>query len=107
MSNSTEHPLVGTWRSLEDMLSDVQYTVAFKDGMFSVAAVDSYDGEIGQVHGVEWNESNSTLNFCCYWESSGRFSKCRLSLISDGKANFTYQYTDHEILVKKGSQIEC
>ena len=100
MSNATNHPLVGTWHSLEDWPSEVHYTISFEDGTFSVTAIDTYDNEIGQVYDVQWEENSNTLHFCCYWESSGRFSKCRLSSFADGKADFTYQYTDHEILVR-------
>ena len=100
MSNAIKHLLVGTWHGQEETLSNVQYIVAVQNDSFSVSAIDIHDNEVAQVHGVEWDEEKASLLFCCYWESSGRFSKCKLSSISGDKANFVYQYTDHEILVR-------
>jgi len=95
------HSLIGTWRSLEETLSVVEYTVNLLSGNFSVTAVDSYDGECGEVNSVHWNEDKMELSFACYWASSGRYSKCRMQLYSENKVDFTYTYTDHEFLVRK------
>jgi hypothetical protein len=95
------YPLLGTWCSLEDTLSVTKYTVDFCNGAFVVTAVDSYDGEFGEVSSVEWNAQKMVLSFACYWSSSGRYAKCRMHLFADDKVQFTYTYTDHETLVKK------
>lgn len=100
MSTIDSNPLVGTWHGQEETLSSVDYTVSFENGAYSVSAIDTYDDEPGQIYDVKWDDQNCALLFCCYWESSGRFAKCKLSSISDDKAEFVYQYTDHEILVK-------
>lgn len=96
------HPLIGTWCSLEETLSVVEYSVTFADGIFDVSAVDSHDGERGEVTFGHWDEEKMELSFVCYWASSGRYSKCRMRIYSDDKVDFTYTYTDHEILVRKG-----
>lgn len=95
------HPLIGTWHSLEETLSVIEYSVHCTVNGFSVVAVDSYDGENGEVSNVEWNDEKQELKFCCYWASSGRYSKCKFLLYSQDKVEFTYTYTDHEILVRK------
>lgn len=95
------YPLLGTWCSLEDTLSVTEYTVDFCNDAFVVTAVDSYDGELGEVNTVEWNDQKMELSFACYWSSSGRYSKCRMHLFAEDKVQFIYNYTDHEILVKK------
>ncbi len=95
------HPLIGTWCSLEETLSITEYTVSFSSGAFEVSAVDSYDGERGEVNTIRWDEERAELSFACYWASTGRYSKCKMLLYSGDKVNFTYTYTDHEILVRK------
>ena len=100
MPLTSVHPLVGSLQSQEGWLSDVRYTISCESGVFSVSALDAYDNEVGQVYDVKWDEKANSLLFCCYWESSGRFSKCKLSAMPNGKADFIYQYTDHEILVR-------
>lgn len=94
-------PLIGTWCSLEETLSVVEYTVSLSSEVFGISAVDSYDGELAEVNGTHWDEQKMELSFSCYWASSGRYSKCRMRLLSDDKVEFTYTYTDHEILVRK------
>lgn len=95
------HPLIGTWCSLEETLSVVEYSVNFSNGIFGVSAVDSYDCERGEVDAVHWDDEKMELSFACYWASSGRYSKCRMRLYSDNKVDLTYTYTDHEFLVRK------
>jgi hypothetical protein len=97
------HPLVGTWCSQEEMLSVVEYSVTQTPDGFSVAATDSYDTEQGEVQGISWNEEKQELTFSCYWASSGRYSKCKMLLFAQDKVEFTYTYTDHEILVRKSA----
>ena len=95
------HPLAGTWHSLEETLFVVEYVVTGMTDGFLVDAIDSYDGEQAEVSKVGWNEEKQELNFSCYWASSGRYSKCKFLLFSQDKVEFTYTYTDHEILERK------
>jgi hypothetical protein len=95
------HPLVGTWCSLEETLSVVEYNVSLHDGSLVVSATDSYDAEEGEINSTSWDEATQTLTFACYWASTGRYSKCKLLLFAEDKVEFTYTYTDHEILVRK------
>ncbi len=97
------HPLVGTWCSLEETLSVVEYQVSIKDGTFFVQAFDTYDAECGEINNVACNDEKQELTFACYWASSGRYSKCKFLLFAEDKVEFTYIYTDHEILVRRVS----
>jgi hypothetical protein len=98
------NPLVGTWCSLEEMQSVIEYSVSQTPDGFSVSAIDSYDNELGEIHGISWNNEKQELTFSCYWASSGRYSKCKMLLFAHDKVEFTYTYTDHEILVRKSAK---
>ena len=94
-------PLIGTWESQQETLSCVKYTVSYEDGQPVVTAIDSYDNETPEIYDVRWLDSEHCLYFCCYWECSGRFLKCKMSAMPSGaRVNFVYQYTGDEILVK-------
>lgn len=51
-----DHRLLGTWHSLEDTLSVIEYQVVLLDSAFAIHALDSYGGEHGEVTGNAWNE---------------------------------------------------
>ena len=92
--------LVGTWSSHEDQISLVRYQVAITDGHPSVSAVDGHDDEQAEVSDVRWDSKTRELLFTCYWPSTGRLAKCRFLRGGANTVHFTYQYTDHELLVR-------
>jgi hypothetical protein len=103
MSAESKNCLVGTWCEQNETLSSVEYAVAESESGYSVTALDTYDSEPGEVYEVAWDPENAILSFSCYWPSSGRFCKCKLRQLSEDKLDFTYTYTDHEILVRKNA----
>ncbi len=86
------------------MLSEVEYTVQDSPDGFLVSAFDPYDSEHGEVQNIGWNDEKQELTFSCYWASSGRYSKCKFLRFAQDKVEFTYTFTDHEILVRKLAQ---
>jgi hypothetical protein len=92
------HPLVGTWISA-DQHSTVEYMIKLKGNRFAVCAIDSFDGEQADI--FEIKRDGQALSFAAYWNSTGRFSRCRLMALSDEQVNFTYTHTDQEILHRK------
>jgi len=92
--------LIGTWSSLEAGISQVKYQVLVTDGRPSVSAIDGYDNEQAEVSDIRWDSRARELHFTCYWTSTGRFAKCRFQLDGENTVRFTYQYTDHELLVR-------
>ncbi len=92
--------LVGIWSSHEDEASQVKYQVAVIDGHPIISATDGYDNENAEVSDVRWDSRTRELHFTCYWSSTGRLAKCRFLRNGENTVHFTYQYTDHELLVR-------
>jgi hypothetical protein len=101
MSDLKNKKLVGAWCSLDEISSYVQYKIDISNESFTVEALDTYDNEKGEISNIVYNSDKCELDFCCYWASTGRYTKCRFHLIEDDRVNFTYTYTDHEILIRK------
>ncbi|MBR7746693.1 hypothetical protein [Undibacterium baiyunense] len=101
MSSKNKIDIIGTWIDQQETLSCIEYTISETKNGYSVAAIDSYDSEKGDVLKINWNAETLTLDFCCYWPSTGRFSICKFKQFSDDKLEFTYTHTDREILVRK------
>lgn len=101
MSSEKIKGLVGTWYDQQEILSSVEYTVTATENGYAVTAIDTYDSESGEVSEVVWEQEVGTLKFSCYWPSSGSYSKCKFHQFTENKVEFTYTYTDHEILVRK------
>jgi hypothetical protein len=101
MLNLKNNKLIGLWRSLDEVSSYVQYKIDVLNESFTVEAIDSYDSEKGEISNIVYNSDKNELEFCCYWASTGRYTKCHLHQFDDDKVNFTYTYTDHEILIRK------
>jgi hypothetical protein len=102
MAKKAKASFVGTWVSFDQPLtSHVQYTVKRNKQEYRVAAVDTYDSEKGEVYDVRWNKNDGTLEFACYWASSGRFIKCKFLQTEEDRIDLTFTYTDHEILIPR------
>ena len=102
MTKKTKAPFVGTWVSFDaPFTSTVHYTIKKDKQKYVVKAVDADDSEIGEVYDVRWDKEAGRLKFACYWAKSGRFNKCSLMQTDDDKIDFTFTYTDHDVLVRK------
>lgn len=93
------HLLIGVWVSATEHASDVEYTVTSKGATFNVTAIDGFDGEVADIFEVKWD--GEVLSFAAHWNSTGRFSRCRLQALSKNRASFTYTYTDNETYHRK------
>lgn len=99
---TSNHPLVGTWVSDDEYGSEVEYVITPAANGFAVNATTTYDGEYAEIYDVKWN--GEQLTFSAYWNSSGRFCKCKLLLLSENRVDFTFTYTDHEVLHRKSME---
>jgi hypothetical protein len=92
------NPLVGTWGSLDDDGTSVEYTISQTTSGLSVSAKDIYDGEFGTVSEIE--QSGSALYFTVAW-STGRACKCTVRPASSNQVQFSFTYTEHEHLHRR------
>jgi hypothetical protein len=99
--STPKHPLLGTWVSAEGFPSDVEYIVSSKGDGFAVRALDRQDGEEADVFEIKWD--GQILIFAAHWNSTGRFARCRFLAQSPDHVEFTYTYTDHELLHRKSA----
>ena len=93
--------LVGTWKGLDEWSTNVEYTVRKRRGAYSVTAVDTTDNEAADIYEEKWDKKNGVLSFAGYWNSTGRFMRCRIQLTATDKIEFTYTYTDSETMIRK------
>ena len=100
VSHFMDQSLIGSWSSHEGESSQVTYRVTVVNGEPRVAAIDGHDGEVAEVSDVRWAPRAYELLFTCYWSSTGRLAKCRFMRTAENTVRFTYQYTDHELLVR-------
>jgi hypothetical protein len=94
------NPLVGTWRSAAAFGSSIEYQVAKRKTGYSVVARDTADGEVADIFEQSWSPKKGVLSFAAYWNASGRFTRCRLQLITAEQVELTYTYTDIDVLVR-------
>ena|SRR5437870_5619796 len=93
-------PLLGTWGSLDDDGTSVEYTIAKTEDGLAVSATDTHDGEVGIVSHVEYD--GSVLSFDVRW-SSGRTCHCRVKPGTRNQVQFTFTYTEHEHLSRRAT----
>jgi hypothetical protein len=99
LKSTKGHILVGIWVSADEYASEVEYNVESKGTTFKVEAIDGCDGEVADIFEVKWDED--VLSFATHWNSTGRFSRCRLQAISKDRVSLTYTHTDNETLHRK------
>jgi hypothetical protein len=80
----------GRWVSGSDWETEVVFVIAKRKGTYQITATDEWDGEKGEVHGIE--AGAGTLRFAVYW-STGRFTKYRLRLLTDDTVEMTLTHT--------------
>ncbi len=95
---NSNHPLVGTWCGEGDD-SRAEYTVSATPEGFSVAGVDSVDGEQFVISEVSWD--GERLAFSSLMPSTGRRGKNVFRLISEDQIEYTFTFTETEIWRKK------
>ena len=91
--------LVGTWFNADEYGSEVEFTITRAGGSYAVRVSDPGDGEIADVFETAWD--GKVLSFAAHWNSTGRFARYRLLLLSAHRINVTYTYTDHEVYHRK------
>jgi hypothetical protein len=98
---ATRDLLVGTWKGVDEWSANVEYTIRRRDGVYSVTAVDTSDNEKADIYEEKWDKNKQILSFTGYWNSTGRFMRCRIHLTAKDKIEFTYTYTDTETMIRK------
>jgi regulation of enolase protein 1 (concanavalin A-like superfamily) len=101
---SKQHPLIGSWVNGDEYATEVEYVVSGKEPRFQVQVVDRYDGEVGEVRDVSYDDRTSTLSFAVYWTSTGRFIKVRVIAISPNRVSYTYTFTENQMWFRKGTE---
>ncbi len=98
-TNNQQHPLVGTWVSADEFASDVEYLISAKGDGLTVRAINKNDSEEADIFEIQWD--GEILTFAAHWNSTGRFARCRFLLQSQDLVDFTYTYTDSDVLHRK------
>lgn len=95
------HPLVGTWRPVLEFYATVEYRIVQRGRRFLVRARNDYDGEVAEVFDTKFDSRRGEISCALYWASTGRLNRCRFLLIGPDQVEFTYTYTDSEVLARK------
>jgi hypothetical protein len=91
--------LVGTWYNADEYATEVEFTVTRSGDSYAVRVCDCHDGEQADVYETAWD--GCVLSFAAHWNSTGRFARYRLLLLSAHRIDVTYAYTDHEMYHRK------
>lgn len=91
--------LVGTWSSADEYSSDVEFTINRSSDSYAVQVCDGFDGEIADIFETAWD--GRVLSFAAHWNSTGRFARYRILLLSANRIDVTYTYTDNEMYHRK------
>jgi hypothetical protein len=87
--------LQGSWFNADEYRTDVEFIISKSGDSFTVRARDREDGEEADIFETGWD--GSVLSFATHWNSSGRFVRYRLRLLSANRLDVTYTYTDMEM----------
>lgn len=91
--------LVGTWSSTDEYYGDVEFTITRSGDSYAVQACDGFDGEKADIFETAWD--GTLLSFAAHWNSTGRFARYRILLVSANRIDLTYTYTDTEMYHRK------
>jgi hypothetical protein len=91
--------LVGVWRA-PDEWSNIEYRITRKRGAYSVAVRDFEDDERADVFETTYSAKLHELSFAAYWNSTGRFLRCRVRAGSATQLDLTFTYTEMQPLVQ-------
>lgn len=89
---------------MDEWSTNIEYTIRRRNAGYSVLAIDTSDDEKADIFEEKWDKRGGTFSFAGYWNSTGRFMRCRMRLTATDKIEFTYTYTDSETMVRKGSK---
>src|ERR1700689_833463 len=90
--------LSGIWKSRYDWGSVAEYRIERNRRGYTVSVRDSEDGEHADVLETKWDAARHILAISVYWNSSGRFLRCRFKSNSASQIELTYTYPDTEVL---------
>ena len=91
--------LVGTWFNADEYATEVEFIITRSGNSYAVRVCDRYDGEEADIFETAWN--GRILSFAAHWNSTGRFARYRLLLLSANRIDVTYTYTDSEMYHRK------
>ena len=91
--------LVGTWFNADEYGGTVEFTIRRNAEGYSVHACDRDDQEEADIFETNWDRT--TLTFATHWNSSGRFARYRILLLSPNRISLTYTYTENELFHRK------
>ena len=94
--------LVGTWFNADEIETGVEFIVTRSGESYAVRVRDRFDGETADISETAWD--GSALSFAAYWNSTGRFARYRLLLLSANRLDVTYTYTDNEMYHRKSTK---
>lgn len=95
----TRDPLLGTWFNAAEGGSEVEYTITRAGDSYTVQVHDRYDGEVADIFETAWD--GEVLSFAAHWNSTGRFARYRIFVLSANRIDVTYTYTDNEMYHRK------
>jgi hypothetical protein len=90
---------VGTWFNADEYATEVEFIINPAGNSYAVRVLDRYDGEEADIFETAWN--GRILSFAAHWNSTGRFARYRLLLLSANRIDVTYTYTDSEMYHRK------
>ena len=96
---SKSDPLTGTWFDGDELASNVVFEITPSADSFAVNVRDAEDGEEADVFETRWD--GRILSFAAHWNSSGRFVRYRLQLLSANRIDVTYTYTESKMYHRK------
>ncbi len=91
--------LVGTWFNADEYATEVEYIITRSGDSYAVRVCDRYDGEVAGIFETTWD--GKVLSFAAHWNSTGRFARYQLLLISANRLDVTYTYTDNLMYHRK------
>lgn len=91
--------LVGTWFDGDEHDSSVEFNITRAGDSYVVRVRDLFDDEAADIFETAWN--GRVLSFAAHWNSTGRFARYRLLLLSDNRLDVTYTYTESTMYHRK------
>lgn len=95
-------PLVGTWFNADEYDSDVEFVITRAGNSYAVQVRDRFDDEAADIFETTWN--GRVLSFAAHWNSTGRFARYRLLLLSANRIDVTYTYTESAMYHRKSAK---
>ena len=101
-SKKTRPSLIGTWFNADEYATEVEFIITDSDDMLSVRVRDRHDNEEADVFETAYD--GRVLSFAAHWNSTGRFARYKLMLLSANRLSVTYTYTDNEMYHRKRNE---